>query len=162
MTCSTRREACHSQLDGANWHFNRESTYFNNCTPHALTALHPPLPPRTHVLVKFKHLTTITPPVESHFAAASPPNFILNHCNCRRLPTLSARALHPSQKHKLAAQWSNVSIIIYIISHHFSLNSPSSNPPLRFLPCCLSPCETSQGKKMAGLRSKALLIRLHR
>jgi hypothetical protein len=30
----------------------------------------------------------------------------MNHCNRRRLPSLSARALHPSQQHKLAAQWS--------------------------------------------------------
>ena len=70
-------------------------------------ALLPPLPPRTHVLVQFKHLTTMTTPTASHSAATSPPNFKINHCNRRRLPSLSARALHPSQQHKFAAQWSN-------------------------------------------------------
>ena len=69
--------------------------------------LHPPLPPRTQVPVQSKHLTTITTPKGSHIAAASPPNFKINHCNRRRLPSLSARALHPYQQLKLAAQWSN-------------------------------------------------------
>ena len=69
--------------------------------------LHPPLAPRTQVPVQFKHLNTITTPKGSHIAAASPPNFKINHCNRRRLPSLSARALHPYQQLQLAAQWSN-------------------------------------------------------
>ena len=93
--------------DGVNWHFHRESNHNNPCTPHALPVLHPPLPPRTHVPVQVKHLNTITTPKGSHIAAASPPNFNINHCNLRRLPSLSARALHPSQQLQLAAQWSN-------------------------------------------------------
>ena len=93
--------------DGVNWHFHRESNHNNPCTPHALPLLHPPLPPRTHVPVQFKHLTTITTPKGSHIAAASPPNFKIIHCNRRRLPSLSVRALHPYQQLQLAAQWSN-------------------------------------------------------
>jgi hypothetical protein len=69
--------------------------------------LRPPLPPRTHIPVQFNHLNTITTPKGSHIAAASPPNFKINHCNRRRLPSLSARALHPYQQLKLAAQRSN-------------------------------------------------------
>jgi hypothetical protein len=94
-TCSTRCEARHSQLDGIDWHFHRQSNDINPCTSFALAALHPPLPPRTHVLVQSKLLTAITTgvtPTASHSAAASPPNFKLIHCNRRRLPSLSARA----------------------------------------------------------------------
>ncbi len=109
MTCSTCREArhSHSQLDGVNGHFHGESNHYNSCPSHALPALHPPLPPRTLVLVQSKHTTTITTPTPSHSAAALPPNFKINHCNRRRLPSLSARVLHPSQQHQLAAQRSN-------------------------------------------------------
>ena len=58
--------------------------------------------PPTNVQVQSKDLTT-----GSHSAAASPPNFKINHCKRRRLPSLSARALHPYEQLQLASQRSN-------------------------------------------------------
>jgi len=128
-------------LDGVNWHFHRESNHNNPCTPHALPALHPPPPPRTHDVILFKNLTAlITTPLSSHSAAASPPNFKLNHCNRRRLPSLSARALHPSQQLQLAAQRSNAFGLFLgrgLFNHNFVklLLQRSSSRQQNHVPC---------------------------
>ena len=114
--------------------------HFNPRTVLALPALHPPLPPRTHVPVQSKHLTTITTPTPSHSAAASPPNFKINHRNGRRLLSLSARALHPSQQHKFAAQWSNafgplVDRVLFNHSFIKRLRQRSSSRQQNHVPC---------------------------
>jgi hypothetical protein len=82
----------------------------------------------------------MTTPSASHSAAASPPNFKINHCNRRRLPSLTARALHPSQQHKLAAQWSNafgpfVNRVLFNHSFIKRLLQRSSNRRQNHVPC---------------------------
>ncbi len=117
----------------------------------------PPLPPRTHVLVQSKHLTTITTPTASHSAAASPPNFKLNHCNRRRLPSLSARALHPSQQHQLAAKWSNafgpfVGRVLFHYSFIKLLLQRSSSRQQNHVPCM-----QGQRQQLVNSRWRALV-----
>jgi hypothetical protein len=61
---------------------------------HSLPALHPPLPLRTHVFDQIKHVDKVTTSAGSQSAAASPPNFELNHWVGARAASVSTTPTH--------------------------------------------------------------------